>query len=73
MEYVKYCFSFDGESFETVQSSKCDHTKTLGLANYRGRALTTGSFTNSECSVRTEIYNIITNQWIDGADYPFGV
>ena len=37
----------------------------------KGSALTTGSFWNSDCSVRTEIYDFGTNQWNDAPDYPF--
>ena len=64
-------FSFDGESFKSAASSKCDHFATMGLANYRGMALTTGSLMNSDCYVRTEVYNFKTNQWTDALDYPF--
>ena len=67
-----YFVSFDGEIFETAASSKCDHAETYGLANYRGSALTTGSFYNSGCYVRTELYDFGTNQWNDAPDYPFG-
>ena len=67
----KFVFSFDGENFENAASSKCDHDYTDGLAVYRGKALTTGSFYNSTCYVQTEIYDFGTNQWSDVADYPF--
>ena len=63
-------FSFDGTNFETAGSAKCDHYVTYGLANYRGKAITTGSW-NSGCSVRTELYDFETDQWNDAADYPF--
>ena len=68
--YPSY-FSFDGENFENAVPSKCDHDRTYGLANYRGKALTTGSASGSSCYVRTEIYDFGTNQWSDAADYPF--
>ena len=64
-------FRFDGKSFETVASSKCDHRKTYGLANYRGSPLTTGSSNPSDCYIRTEVYNFGTQQWHDAPDYPF--
>ena len=64
-------FSFDGEDFELAASTECDHKNTYGLANYRGTALTTGSHSNSNCFVRTEVYNLETNQWNDAPDYPF--
>ena len=65
-----FYFRFDGENFENASPSKCDHELTYGLANYRGKALTTGSY-NAGCSVRTEIYDFETNQWSNGADYPY--
>ena len=64
-------FSFDGENFEAVASSKCAHGLTFGLANYQGSALTTGSEFNSNCYVRTELYDFGNNQWNDAPDYPF--
>ena len=62
-------FSFDGENYETVASSDCDHDWTFGLANYNGSALTTGSYYNSDCYNRTEIYDFGTNQWNNAPDY----
>ena len=63
--------SFDGKNFENAGTSKCDHRFTYGLANYRGKALTTGSANNIYCSVQTELYDFETSQWNDAADYPF--
>ena len=62
-------FSFDGADFTAAGSSKCDH-QFAGLANYKGSALTTGSY-NAECSNRTEVYNFDTDQWTDAPDFPF--
>ena len=67
-----YLLSFDGEIFETVSSSECDHEYTFGLANYRGSPMTTGSLLNSDCYVKTETYNFETDQWNDAPDYPYG-
>ena len=64
--------SFDGDNFETVALSTCGHDRTYGLANYRGSPMTTGSFYNSDCYVKTEIYNFETNQWNDAPDYLYG-
>ena len=66
-----YFFSFDGDNFETVASSTCDHDYTYGLANYRGSPMTTGSYWNSDCYVKTEIYDFENNRWNDAPDYPF--
>ena len=66
-----YFLSFDGDNFETVASSTCDHDWTLGLANYRGSPMTTGSYLNSGCFVKTEVYNFETNRWNDALDYPY--
>lgn len=35
-------FSFDGENYQSLESSKYRHRGTLGLANYQNYALTTG-------------------------------
>ena len=66
-----YFPSFDGDKFDTVVASKCDHDWTLGLANYRGSPMTTGSYCNPDCFFKTEVYNSETKQWIDASDYPF--
>ena len=63
--------SFDGDNFETVALSTCRHDYTYGLANYRGSPMTTGSRVNSDCFVKTEVYNFTTNLWNDAPDYPF--
>ena len=69
--FYKHFFSYDGENFVSIASSKCNHDRTLGLANYRGMALTTGSFKGAGCNIRTEIYDFEADQWQDGPDYPF--
>lgn len=67
------CFArFDGENFESLTPSKCDHDYTMGLANYRGAPFVTGSYSNSDCFVRTEVYNFKTDQWNDAPNYPYG-
>ena len=66
-----YFLSFDGENFEFVAASKCDHAWTLGLANYSGSPMTTGSYVNSDCTVKTEIYNSNFNQWNDASDFSY--
>ena len=62
-------YSFDGENFQNLTSSKCDHDLTYGLANYKGLALTTGSAENSTCHVHTELYDLRTNQWTNAPDF----
>ena len=57
-------------NFKAVASSKCQHNFSA-LANYKGVALTTGSFINDACYVTTELYNFTTGQWSDAPDYPF--
>ena len=64
--------SFDGEKFGTAGSTKVSHKETLGLANYKGRALTTGCSTAGSCGVRTESMDMTTLKWSDEADYPYG-
>ena len=69
--YFNFSPSFDGQTFQRLGSTKCDHDYTLGLANYRGSPLTTGSGANSNCFVKSEVYNFENNQWNDASDYPF--
>ena len=45
---------------------------TLGLANYKGKALTTGCNSFYGCSFKTELLDMETLTWSDGRDYPFG-
>ena len=68
-------FSFDGDFYHSVESSKYSHLNTYVLANYENKALTTGCQygtvnAESEC-VKTELLNMETLQWSDGPDYPF--
>ena len=67
-----YFLSFDGNNFETVALTKCDHDYTLGLANYRGSPMTTGSRWSSDCGIKTEVYSFENNRWNDAPDYPSG-
>ena len=63
---------FDGEYFQTAGSSKFSHSYTLGIGNYKNKALTTGFYGDSSCSVKTELMNMETLQWSNGPDFPFG-
>ena len=64
-------FRFDGQQFGTAGSSKYSHKYTLGMANYLGKALTTGCSDSSTCYIKTELMDMTTLQWTDGPDYPF--
>ena len=64
-------FSFDGQNYRMIESSKYVHYRTLGLANYKNEALTTGCEYGS-CDRKTEILNMETMKWSEGPDYPFG-
>ena len=57
--------------FDYAASSACNHELTYGLANYRGKALTTGARFTGLCRVMTEIYDFTTDQWDFAPDYPF--
>ena len=64
--------------FDYAASSACNHELTYGLANYRGKALTTGAYftdicnvTGTNTNVMTEIYDFTTDQWDYAPDYPF--
>ena len=67
----KFNFSFDGEFFHSAGSSKYSHRYTLGMANYKGKALTTGCNENTGCGVKTELMDMNTLTWSDGLDFPF--
>ena len=69
---IEGVFSFDGENYHPVENSQYPHEYTIGLANYRGKALTTGcNNSNVECSLKTEIMDMATLKWSIGPDYPF--
>ena len=69
---VCYSFrSFDGTNFATINLSHYSHQHTLGLANYRGKALTTGCQEFDNCKIKTELLDMNTLQWQNGTDYPF--
>ena len=65
-------FSFDGEVYESVVLSQYSHIWTRGLANYRGKALTTGCNGYGDCSFKTELLDMTTLRWSEGQDFPFG-
>ena len=58
--------------YKNITESKYSHIWTLGLANYRGKALTTGCNDFGACSFKTELLNVTSEEWLDGPDYPFG-
>ena len=66
--YNIFLFRFDGEQFQSAGSSQYSHGFTLGMANYMGKALTTGCNSGS-CSVKTELMDMSTLQWSPGPDY----
>ena len=65
-------FRFDGEYFQTAGSSQYSHQYTLGMGNYKNKALTTGCSDSSSCYIKTELMNMETLEWSNGPDYPFG-
>ena len=71
--YLIYCiaFSFDGEIYDEIDKSRYQHHWTLGLANYRGRALTTGCNSFGDCKYKTELLSLNTLKWSDGPDFPY--
>ena len=62
---------YDGDNFSSAGSSKFSHYYTYGLANYMGKALTTGCGQDTDCGIKTEIMDMSTLQWSNGPDYPF--
>ena len=41
------------------------------MANYIGKALTTGCANKRDCYVKTELMDMSTLEWSDGPDYTF--
>ena len=64
-------FRFDGENFETAGSSKFSHQLTLGMGNYKNKALTTGCGLGRDCAVVTELMDMETLRWTHGLPFPF--
>ena len=64
--------SFDGNEYVPIQPSKYSHKRTYGLANYNGRALTSGCLPNGdpECHFKTEVLDMETMTWSEQPDYP---
>ena len=66
-------FSFDGEYYNSVESTKYRHDYTYGLGNYNGKALAVGCYSsNADCSFKAELLDMNTLEWSEGSDYPFG-
>ena len=66
-----FVLRFDGEFYHSAGSSTYSHQRTTGMANYLGKALTTGCVDSSECYVKTELMDMSTLNWSSGPDYPF--
>ena len=69
--FQTFSFRFDGQNFAAIHLSHFSHQHTHGLANYRGKALTTGCQSDDDCSTKTELLDMNTLQWQNGTDYPF--
>ena len=67
---LNYFLSFDGQSYQSAGSSQYSHRYTRGMANYRGKALTTGCL-NSSCDLKTELMDMTSLTWSAGPDYPY--
>ena len=65
-------FSFDGENYESLESSTYSHRNTFSIGNYRGKVLATGCDNASYCYRKTELLDMATMKWTDGPDYPYG-
>ena len=74
--FIQYIFRFNGEVYQSAGFSAYNHDFTLGMANYHGKALTTGCDYNwndgyKDCYVKTELMDMNTLAWSSGPDYPF--
>ena len=54
-----------------LKDSNFSHRSTYGLGNYRGKAFTTGCANSRKCYVKTEMFDLVTRDWIMAEDYPF--
>ena len=70
-DFIEFLLSFDGESYQSAGSSEYSHRSTFGMANYLGKALTTGCRDDGYCNVKTELMDMNTLTWSAGLDYPF--
>ena len=61
--------SFDGQSYQSAGYSVYSHRETIGMANYREKALTTGCSAGS-CALKTELMDMDDLSWSAGPDYP---
>ena len=68
---MNFFLSFDGETYQSAGSSFYSHAATYGMANYLGKALTTGCAGDSFCAKKTELMDMNTLTWSVGPDYPF--
>ena len=69
--FIQFLLSFDGESYQSAALSKYSHRRTFGIANYLGKALTTGSNDRyEECGLKTELMDMNDLTWSAGPDYP---
>ena len=73
LQLFYFLFRFDGESYQSAGSSAYSHDFTYGLANYGGKALTTGCLSSLSCRVKTELMDMNTLTWSIGPDYPFTI
>ena len=56
-----------------METSKYSHLNTLGLANYKGKALAVGCDERyADCSFATELFDMNAMKWFDGPNFPFG-
>ena len=68
---LTFILSFDGENYQTLEPTTYSHASTFGLANYKGKAFTTGCCNSTKCYKKTELLDMTTMKWSHGPDYPF--
>ena len=68
--------SFDGRVFHTAGNSTHTHGGTMGMPNYKGKALTVGCHdvdTESKiCGTKTELMDMSSSKWSNGPDFNLG-
>ena len=65
------CFRYDGENFDAVNARSTFSHGGEQLGIYRGKAFVTScGYYSSSCNRKTELLDMTTLTWSNGADFP---
>merc|ERR1712136_493569 len=69
----KQCHTFDGRVFHNAGNSMYEHGGTMGMPNYKGKALTVGCHDvdteSKSCGTKTELMDMSSLKWSNGPDF----